>query len=267
MMISSTDERGTPTDEQAPDPLAQQSTHAKVVTTLRASAESRNLHLAKINHEFRTPLQIIVGNVDLLSAVFGNSQDSTVSTSIANLNSACAQLISMSNDLADYLKSNSTQIKLRYETVDLIEFLSACVAMHLPMAKAKGLSMRLTHDVNDLECWTDAARLRQIMTNLIDNAVKYTTQGSIDIECRKDADGRTSIVVRDTGSGISEEGQKSIFEPWFRADETKQGLGLGLAIVKATAEAIGATVRMKSALGVGTEMTLVLPAKKAKRPS
>jgi signal transduction histidine kinase len=265
-MISTADECEAPRDDQSQDPLTPQLNHAKVVTTLRASSESRNLHLAKLSHEFRTPLQIIVANVDLLSAVLGNNQNSTVSSSIASLNSACEQLLSMSNDLADYLKGSSTQIMLRYETVNLIEFLSACVAMHSPMANAKGLSIRLKHDEVDLDCWTDAARLRQIMTNLIGNAVKYTTHGSIDLECRKEADGRTLIVVRDTGSGISEEGQKSIFEPWFRADETKQGFGLGLAIVKATADAIGAKVLLKSTLGVGTEMTLVLPAKKAKRP-
>ncbi len=219
----------------------------------------------KISHEFRTPLQIIVGTVDLLSVVLASNKDKTVASSIENLNSASKQLLASSDDLADYLRSNSTQIKIKPENIELVEFLSGCVALHEPLAKKKGLDLRFKHDDASIECVADATRLRQIVTNLIGNAVKYTTSGSIELECKRQVDGRTSIVVRDTGSGISEEQQKSIFEPWFRADESKQGLGLGLAIVKATADAIGAKIQLKSTLGVGTEMTLLLPMRKIKK--
>lgn len=240
--------------------------NARVVATLRANSESKNLYLAKISHEFRAPLQIIVSTVDLLTALLPNHPNKLVGTSLDNLDKATEQLLAFSNDLADYLKSNSTQIKVKSEPIELVDFLSGCLGMHDVHAKKKGLSFRFKHSEPSMQYRGDAVRLRQIMTNLVDNAVKYTTNGSIELECKSLPDGGFSIVVRDTGSGISEPDQTSIFEPWFRADETTQkGMGLGLAVVKATAELINAKIQLTSVLGSGTEITLILPAPKHRR--
>lgn len=241
--------------------------HAKAVTTLRASAEAKSLYLAKISHEFRAPLQIIVSSIDMLSACLGKHPNKLVGTSLESLEIASEQLLAFSEDLVDYLKSNSTQIKIKAEPIELIDFLAGCLAMHGELARKKGLALQFQHEATTIEYVGDAVRLRQIITNLLDNAVKYTDSGSIELDCQHRSDGRIFIVVRDTGSGISEDGQKSIFEPWFRANEATQGTGLGLAIVKATADAIGAGIQMKSTLGAGTVMTLVLPPSKPKRPT
>lgn len=239
-------------------------TQSRTETTLRASAESRNLHMAKISHEFRTPLQSIVASVDLLNAVLAKNPDPRVATTLQILNTASNQLRSSSNDLAEYLRTNSTHIKIKSEPVELIAFLQSCVSLHNAHAQKKGLPIFFTHTEPAIDYLVDSARLRQIMTNMLSNAVKYTNAGRIDLICQRESDGSIQITVADTGVGISEQGQKHIFEPWFRADDTKQGLGLGLAILKATADAIGAKIQMHSSLGVGTAMTVILPPRKVK---
>lgn len=237
---------------------------ARAVATIRAKAESNKLYMAKISHEFRSPLQVIVGTVDLLGALLEGHQNPAVSRAIANLDTASRQLQASSNDLANYLRSDSTLITIKSETIDLVAFLKRCVDFHADDAARKGLLVRM-HSVEPSIEWTvDPARLDQIMTNLIGNAVKYTATGCIDVHCHRMPSGEVCIAVKDTGTGIAEDALKHICEPWYRVNDSVQGMGLGLAIVKATADAIGAKFDMKSKVGIGTEMTVILPGPKGK---
>ena len=241
--------------------------HGRAVAAIRAKAESSKLYMAKISHEFRSPLQVIVGTVDLLGALLEANQNPAVVRAIANLETASRQLQASSNDLANYLRSDSTLITIKAETIDLVAFLQRCVDFHADDAARKGLLVRM-HSVESSIDWTvDPARLDQIMTNLIGNAVKYTAAGCIDVHCHRLPSGEVCISVKDTGTGISEAALKHICEPWYRANDSVQGMGLGLAIVKATADAIGAKFDMKSKLGFGTEMTIILPGPKVKAGS
>lgn len=238
--------------------------HLKVDATLRASTEARNLFLAKISHEFRAPLQTIVGSIDLLTARLEGSHDVIVLDILQSLNTASENLIAHSTDLGEFLKNTSTQYRLKEEPVELVGFLKDCMALHDPVAKRKGLSMWFTCVQSTIQYTTDASRLRQIITNILANAVKYTEVGSILVECKAESGGGVSISVRDTGVGISPEGLKNIFEPWYRESKDRHGLGLGLAIVQSTTFALGGKISIQSALGVGTQITLTLPPKKKK---
>lgn len=238
-------------------------TKTKAETTLRASSEARNQYIARISHEFRRPLQSIVASVDLLRAILGRSNDARLAPTLKILDSASSQLLASSNDLAEYLRSNSMHVTIKSEPVELIGYLRDCIAPFEAQATRKGLALSFVHTESTLAYTTDSFRLGQIVNNLLSNAIKYTDTGRVIVSCQRSEDASVLISVQDTGSGISEDRKTHIWEPWFRVDESKQqGLGLGLAIVKATADSLGAKVELTSTLGVGTTMTIVLPSRR-----
>ncbi len=232
----------------------------------RAEAEEANRHkdefLATISHELRTPLNSILGWANtLLRGVLDEQAATRALETIARNAKAQAQLI---GDLLDVSRIISG--KLRFETgaVDLIPVTEAALETVRPAAEAKGVELRATLDPTAGPVSGDAGRLQQVVWNLLTNAIKYTPRGG-HVETRLERAGsQVTIIVRDTGEGISADFLPYVFTRFRQADGTTTrqhgGLGLGLAIVRHLVEAHGGRVRAASeGAGQGATFTVTLP--------
>jgi PAS domain S-box-containing protein len=218
--------------------------------------------LATISHELRTPLNAIMGWTEIL--VRGQVDENTASRglkTIARNAKAQTQLIS---DLLDVSRIISGQLRFESGVVELAPVIEAAVDSVRPAAEAKSIELRLTVDSLAGRVWGDAARLQQIVSNLLTNAIKYTSSdGRVEVSLKRKDTGLV-IMVTDTGEGISSDFLPYIFDRFRQADSASTreygGLGLGLAIVRHLVEAHGGSVRAASAgVGQGSSFTVTIP--------
>lgn len=222
--------------------------------------------LAKVSHELRTPLQSILGYAELLQR---NLPGNTERKQIEALHHHGQLMTRLVNDLIDLSALESGAFRLVDEPVPLPEIVQQTAESFRPRAEAKGLSLSISI-APDVPAWvtTDAGRLRQLLLNLMGNAVKFTRTGSITVSLTTTANGQTELAVRDTGPGIAAEDQARVFEPFARLALTAQeeGTGLGLALVAGLARSMGGTVAVESAPGHGSCFRLKLPLRLAAAP-
>jgi signal transduction histidine kinase len=174
---------------------------------------------------------------------------------------AARHLMSLVNDILDYAKAEAGMITLTPESVALTELVDQCVAMVEPKAAAARveITVNVADEVNEIIA--DPLRIKQVILNLLTNAVKYTEPGGL-VNLRVRLDGKFVLIsVRDTGRGISAEQIEHLFNPYFQAAKKDQGIGtgLGLAIIKHLTELHGGSVAVESVLGSGSVFTVRLP--------
>jgi signal transduction histidine kinase len=223
----------------------------------RASAASRakSMFLAQLSHELRTPLSAVVGHARTLEAAPLGEHDRTRVRSIAH---AGEHLLALVEGLLEEGKADLSVVVARREEVSIRKVLQAVA--DLARARAHAASTEVVVDVAEdvpLLVSTDARLLRQVLLNLLTNAVKHTTRGRVTCAARR----RGSVVelsVEDNGVGIAPADQARIFDA-FHQVTPGDGAGLGLAIVKHLADALGTEVRVESALGAGARFSFVLP--------
>ena len=246
---------------------------AEARATAEQLADVKGTFLANMSHEIRTPLGGILGYADLLlkSGLNGHQADWTV-----KLKSAGEQLLAVINDILDYSKLEAGNFTIDPKAVALPAAVDEVASMMLPQAAARGL--QLTSELEPgLPKWihADPVRLKQILFNLVSNALKFTDRGSISIKVARgrlaDAKAAIELEVRDTGIGIPEEKIASVFQRFTQA-ETKAsrgrgGTGLGLSISRRLAELMGGTLTLDSKVGVGTAVRLTLPLVAASPPA
>jgi signal transduction histidine kinase len=156
---------------------------------------------------------------------------------------------------------------LRPERVDVTDLAEQCAALVRPLAEARGLHLSV-HGSDGAQLIADPDKLREILTNLLHNAIQYNRpQGSIDVSVARE-NGHLHLEVRDTGIGIPPEAREHIFERFYRADAARGGdgmhTGLGLAIVKGYVDLMGGTIRVESAEGEGSTFHLNLPVERSR---
>lgn len=242
----------------------------------REEAESANTakgdFLAQMSHELRTPITAIQGFVKLLDeSDLKPSQRRYCSI----IQQASLQLLQLIDDILDITRLQSSAITIDDSPFDLSECVESAVSLMAPTAHDKGLELILdvTPDVPEALVG-DSLRIRQIIYNLVSNAIKFTTEGFICVKVRSQDDGEDRVLlyiqVIDTGIGIPEKHQASLFEPFHQGDNSISrrfgGSGLGLSIVKQLVELMGGTLGLKSATGQGTTFTLTLPLQCQARP-
>jgi PAS domain S-box-containing protein len=232
------------------------------------AAESANKtksdFMARMNHELRTPLTAIIGFSNVLLKGRKGPLSTEAHTFAERILDNGMHLLSVINQILDVAKVEAGHMELERESVALDALVYETLAMLASTAEAKGLSLR--HEVPDivLPIVTDAGKLRQILINLVGNAIKFTAEGEVLVRVVTDA--RTGVprelVVSDTGMGIHPDRLEKIFEPFEQGDSSTRrefgGTGLGLSIVKSFAELIGSTIDVESVIGVGTTFTVRL---------
>ncbi|MDD4819655.1 MAG: ATP-binding protein [Flavobacteriales bacterium] len=218
----------------------------------------KSAFLANMSHEIRTPLNAIVGFSDLLKnyeEFSAKERDQFISTISLN----CNLLLALINDILDLsrIESGSMEFKMEQHNLPLLlKNIQASQTVNMP----QGVELRLDMPEGVKKyITTDSVRLQQVVNNLINNAVKFTTKGFITFGFEEKAGDRTLIYVQDTGSGISEDKIGKIFDRFYKADNFTQGAGLGLSICQTIVSQLGGNISVSSKVGQGTRFEVILP--------
>jgi CheY-like chemotaxis protein/two-component sensor histidine kinase len=219
------------------------------------SDQLKSAFLANMSHEIRTPMNGIVGFSQLLKkpGLTKEKQEKYVNTIIESAN----HLLSIVNDVLDISKIETGQIEVNSEAIDINQLLSRIIEHHSLKADEKGIKLELDFKLKKEEHFirTDGPKLKQILNNLISNALKFTAEGSITVSCYSNRE-FIFFDIRDTGIGVPKEFQDEIFDRFRQVESTsvKQygGTGLGLAICKSLVELLGGKLWLESELNKGS---------------
>lgn len=232
-----------------------------------AASQAKTHLLAKVSHELRTPLGGILGYTELMrDNAFGDLNEEQ-KKALTEIIQSTNYLNTMVNELLDEAQVEANRIVLKKKNFAPAELLEQITSSMERIARSKGLALVASIDPSlPDELLGDDRRLRQILTNLIVNAIKFTKKGQVQVDLSSPDPGHWIIQVKDTGIGISKEFQTSIFEPFQQADNAvtheNRGIGLGLSITKQLVELMGGKVMLESELGQGTIFTIILPIEK-----
>jgi signal transduction histidine kinase len=226
------------------------------------AAESRALFVARISHELRTPLQTIVAGLELLQrrGTSAAISDPSLSALLERLTRSADQVLTLSHDLADFVRWESGTLPVRRVDVDVPQLVQDIATGLSERARLRGVHLSTRHTGPPGTNLTDAARLRAIVTNLLNNAIKYAPSGAVQLTTERDPTGFLVIVVQDNGPGLPESVLRVLGSPWVRGDNARvqeEGFGLGLSIVMTLAQEIDAEVRPQSSAD-GTTFRVVL---------
>jgi PAS domain S-box-containing protein len=232
----------------------------------------RGQYVAMISHEIRAPLNALLGYVQLLSGEQGVSERH--STHIARIQNSASQLLEVMNDLLDISRLEAGRLSVEPAAAKLGHALEAALANVEPQASAKGvrLANAMSGAAADLPYWGDEARVRQILINVLSNAIKFTPpEGQITISGGTSDSGTDAelsgpgpwiyLRVEDTGVGIPAERLEAIFEPFEqgRKSDASRGIGLGLSISRRLARLMGGDLTVRTDGGAGSQFFLWLP--------
>lgn len=251
--------------------------YVSVLHTRLNSAEvevhtSRERFLAMLSHEIRTPLQGMLGSIDLLDLrVHGGGERRAVD----RLRQIANQLTAHLRDLTEYARMDNPAWRLQPEWIDLASLVEDICDEHLPRIRAKGLNLVVEIDDSPhlREVEIDPQRVRQVLDNLLNNALKYTPQGQITVRLASRSESHDAatplqpswleLEVIDTGVGIATEAMPHIFEPYVRLEDRKlprtEGSGLGLAVVRRLVDRLGGEMAVESAPDRGSRFLVRLP--------
>ncbi|MFO7656418.1 MAG: response regulator [Bacteroidales bacterium] len=226
--------------------------------------------LANMSHEIRTPMNGILGFTQILRR--SGTDDKNYVHYLDIINSSCDRLLAVVNDIIEISKIEAGIIEINKDDTDIGKVIQEVADFYSGACQNKNLTLTWTMDIPEdkVLCNTDDARLHQILSNLISNAVKFTVKGGIAINCTF-SNNLYKFTVTDTGVGIEEKSMKVVFERFRQADEnlTRQygGSGLGLAIAKAYTEALGGEIWLESETGKGSKVSFTLPFDQSKKIS
>lgn len=224
----------------------------------RAASSAKSTFLATMSHEIRTPLNAIIGSAELLGSA---GLDATQRQRVGTIRNAGQLLLDVINDILDFTKLDSRGLDLSPEPFDLPVIARLIASMFSETAAAKGLQLSVTLD--PVRIRTDPARLRQVVVNLVGNALKFTQTGEVRVSSAIVAESRLHIDVCDTGPGIRPEDQTRLFRDFEQIDGSYErvhgGTGLGLAICKRIVEGMGGRIGLRSAPGAGSTFWFEIP--------
>jgi len=234
----------------------------------RAEAETANqakgAFLASMSHELRTPLNAISGYVDLMEMGIRGPVTEAQMQDLARIRRSTRHLLGLINDVLSFARLDAGSLTYDIAEVPLAPLLADAETMVAPQGAARGLRLRIDACAPGVRVRADADKVRQILLNLVGNAVKFTPAGGeVEVTCDAGANA-VRVHVRDTGPGIPPDKLGAVFEPFVQLDRRfsspGEGVGLGLAISRELARAMGGELTVRSEVGAGSVFTLSLPA-------
>jgi PAS domain S-box-containing protein len=226
--------------------------------------KAKSIFLANMSHEIRTPLNSIIGFSELLNHTI---KDDKKRSQIASIRNSGRSLLKIINDILDLSKIEADKMVVEREAINVFQVVTDVCSIFEPNIAEKNLQLTIESDiVDDMPLLLDETRLRQILFNLVGNAIKFTFRGGISVgihhEEKEEKTVDLKISIGDTGMGISDDQLEAIFEPFVQqkgqAHKSFGGTGLGLTISRRMAEAMGGEISVKSKLNEGSVFTLLL---------
>lgn len=248
-------------ERQTQDLAARSAQLERATEQARAAIRAKSEFLRNVSHEVRTPLTAILGYCDFL--LDGPTPEAQREESAQTIRRNAEHLLAIMNDVLEIADLDASGAGVAMAPCDPAAVASETIEALRPRAVAKKLALEFTHELDPgARIMTDARRLRQILLNLIGNAVKFTETGAVRVRLDH-ADGRLRASVEDTGVGIPREALDHLFLPFAQVDASLTrrfgGTGLGLAICKRLSEALGGDITVRSTLGEGSCFTLTIP--------
>lgn len=230
---------------------------------LEQQSQHKSRLMAALSHDARTPLNAVVLSARLLETQVKNEDDPEVKECLRTIRNAVRNVLDLLSDLLDLSRIDAGATLAENSRFNLGETLAECLSSIEPQARAKGLDIRFDAGaVAQIRLNTDRAKLKQILSNLLSNALRYTERGSIRLFAATDSQSLT-IGVEDTGVGIAQQDQAKIFDEFAVLEHPNrlrgEGTGLGLAICRRLANLLHGEIRLVSARGQGSQFTLALP--------
>jgi signal transduction histidine kinase len=230
----------------------------------QVASQAKSVFLATISHELRTPLTALTGYGELLADEIVGPLSQAQHEVLERMRSVTHHLTAMIDELLAYTRLEGGRETVHNVEVSALELVRTTMAVIEPLARTKGLECRSDVPVDAPTIVTDADKARQILVNLAGNAVKFTDRGRITLAVRFDS-ANVRFDVRDTGSGITAEDQRRLFQPFMQLDSglTRRhgGTGLGLYISRRLAALLGGELECGSIMGEGSVFTLIIPRK------
>ena len=226
-----------------------------------AASRQKSEFLATMSHELRTPLNAILGYSELLDEDLEALGDDTTRRDVARIAAASRHLAAIIGDILDYTKLDAGLLTMQPQAVDLSQQLRDLSELLRPGAASRGLALVVDASPGSL-VHADPVRVRQVLLNLLGNALKFTERGGITVRVRPARGGCLAVVVHDTGVGIPRDQHARLFQPFAqvaRGATAAAGTGLGLTISRRLVDAMDGRLRFRSRPGRGSSFRLVLP--------
>ncbi|VAW53979.1 hypothetical protein MNBD_GAMMA05-1622 [hydrothermal vent metagenome] len=232
-----------------------------------AIGNSKVEFLANMSHEIRTPLNAVIGASDLLMKMIN---DNDAVKYMSTLSVASRQLNSVVDDILDFSRMEANKLELEHVSFNILEVLESVISLHSPLAHEKNLELILKVESGmPATIFGDPLRISQIVSNLVSNAIKFTSEGQVLVSASSvvvnNKNLRLQINVKDTGAGLTESAQENLFDAFSQADTAVArkfgGSGLGLAIVRKLIEQMHGFINVKSVVDEGTEFIIHLDLK------
>ncbi|MBI3268826.1 MAG: GAF domain-containing protein [Planctomycetes bacterium] len=254
-----------------------------LVDAIMRTNQARSEFLAAVSHELRTPLNSIIGFTEMLEACFFGPLTPKQTDYVRNVLASSRQLLGLINDLLDLSSVEAGRLELRQEAIPLPSAVEEVVSSLRPAALRKQIELEVRMHGTPDAAWGDPSKFRQILHNLLSNALKFTPEGRVvtvtgrrlelpddrypGLTLRAGVDGYLEFGVRDTGIGVAPEEHERIFQPFQRLDSSyarrHAGTGLGLPLTRRLVELHGGLMHLESAPGVGSTFFFVLPTRRA----
>ena len=235
-----------------------------------AASNTKSRFIAVMSHELRTPLTAMLGYADLLDAGVTGELTPEARVFVDRIRSSGWHLVGLIDAVLLYASGRLASDQIRNEKFDVVQLLRDSANAFDAQARDKKISLRIDSSASPLFVLSDRHRLREVLVNIVSNAVKFTERGSVVLRADVAGD-KVTVAVTDTGIGIGADYVEKLFEPFEQVEDphTREhgGMGLGLALTRMVCEQMGIPIRVQSTIGKGTAITLDVPlAPRAQQP-